>query len=382
MLLKHSSYDFVFLGSGCASLSLLTRLMKTGRFSDKKILLIDRAPKNSNDRTWCFWEQGEGFFEEIVYRQWQELDFFSNDWSGHLSAAPYRYKMIRGKDFYSYCFDTIHKQADIEIVYAEIGKYWSHKEGLTLELNGNQYTLQANYVFSSLYKPGSARYPLLQHFKGWIIETHEPVFNPGKATLMDFRVSQQQGTTFSYVLPFSENAALVEYTLFTKELLTDEQYDTGLKTYIRDFLQIENYQIREVEKGVIPMTDEVFSDYKDGIFYLGTAGGQTKASTGYTFQYIQKQSAAITDLLLAGQTPLGQKLTPRRFRFYDNTLLHILYNNCLPGDKIFSTLFRKNNAADVFRFLDNETNLSTELRIISTLPTWPFMKAALKSVVS
>lgn len=380
MRLKHESYDFIFLGAGCASLSLLTRLLKTGKFSDKKILLIDRAPKEANVRTWCFWETGEGFFEEIVHHRWDQLDFFSDHWSGPLSAAPYRYKMIRGSDFYRFCFSLISTCSNVEIVYAEIGNAAAHKEGVTLELGNSTYQLQADYVFSSLYRPGTARYPLLQHFKGWIIETAKPVFDPARATLMDFRVSQQHGTTFSYVLPLTPQTALVEYTLFSKELLTDEEYDAGLRNYIRDFIKTEDYRVTEVEKGVIPMTDEVFSDYKDGIFYIGTAGGQTKASTGYTFQFIQHQAQEILDLLLAGQTPLGQQLPPRRFRFYDNTLLHILYNNTLPGDRIFSTLFRKNKASRVFRFLDNETGLTDELRILSSLPTWPFLKAAVKSL--
>lgn len=380
MWLKHESYDFIFLGAGCASLSLLTRMLKTGKFRDKKILLIDRAPKEANDRTWCFWETGEGFFEEIVHHRWDQLDFFSDHWSGPLSAAPYRYKMIRGSDFYRYCFSLIGSCSNVELVYAEIGNAAAHKEGVTLVLNNTTCHLQAEYVFSSLYRPGPAHYPLLQHFKGWMIETAKPVFDPARATLMDFRVSQQHGTTFSYVLPLTTQTALVEYTLFTKDLLTDEQYDAGLRNYIRDFVKTGDYRITEVEKGVIPMTDEVFREYKDGIFYIGTAGGQTKASTGYTFQFIQKQTAAITALLLAGQTPLGQQLSPRRFRFYDNTLLHILYNNSLPGDRIFSTLFRKNNASRVFRFLDNESGFRDELHILSSLPTWPFLKAALKSV--
>lgn len=354
-------------------------MLESGRFRDKKILLIDRAPKTSNDRTWCFWEEGDGFFEEIVHRRWERLDFFSDHWSGDLSVSPYRYKMIRGADFYRYCFDRISRAGTVEIQYGEIGPCSARKEGVTLTLDGKKFSLQADYVFSSLYRPGKAKFPLLQHFKGWVIETDEPVFDPGRATLMDFRVSQERGTTFSYVLPFSEREALVEYTLFTKEVLTDEQYDAGLSAYINDFIKTANYRVREEETGVIPMTDEVFPFYKDGIFHIGTAGGRTKASTGYTFQFIQKQSQEILELLLAGQTPLGVRKEAGRFRFYDNTLLYILYNNTLAGDRIFSTLFRRNNASRVFRFLDNETSLREELGILSTLPTWPFLKAAFSS---
>jgi len=69
----------------------------------------------------------------------------------------------------------------------------------------------------------------------------------------------------------------------------------------------------------------------------------------------------------------------QRFQFYDRVLLQVLAANYCPGDMVFATLFEKNPAHRVFQFLDNETNLLQELQIISSLPTWPFLKAALTS---
>ena len=97
-------YDYIFTGAGCAGLSLLVRMLKSGHFNNKDFLLIDRDQKISNDRTWCFWETGKGFFEEIVYSQWERLQFYGKDFETTLDIAPYKYKMIRGIDFYEYCF--------------------------------------------------------------------------------------------------------------------------------------------------------------------------------------------------------------------------------------------------------------------------------------
>ena len=127
------------------------------------------------------------------------------------------------------------------------------------------------------------------------------------------------------------------------------------------------------------MTNERLSFNGYG-WQIGTAGGQTKASSGYTFQFIQKQSAQIVDYLISGKSLRQLPATPKRFRFYDNTLLHILYHNKLPGDKIFTRLFKKNKPQQVLRFLDNESSLKEELKSISTLPTLPFLKAALKQL--
>jgi lycopene beta-cyclase len=353
-------------------------MIRSGQFSNKQILLIDREPKTRNDRTWCFWEEGGSFFESIVYRKWPQVDFLSDTYSAALEIAPYEYKMIRGKDFYQYCFAEINRHPQIEMIYAEIGECAVDEQGTTLVLNQERYQLPPAVVFNSVYRPGISRLNVLQHFKGWVIETAEPVFDPGKASLMDFRVHQQEGTTFAYVLPFDPHRALVEYTLFTPQLLAPEQYDLELKNYIREFLKIAEYTVKEEEFGIIPMTDEKFPVHRQGVIHIGTAGGQTKASSGYTFQFIQKQSDQIIEMLLKGESLTQLKRAPWRFRFYDNTLLYILYHKTLPGRNIFSTLFKKNKATQVLKFLDNESTLREELGIITSLPTWPFLKAALK----
>jgi lycopene beta-cyclase len=358
-------------------------MLKSGEFDDKKILLIDKEPKTKNDRTWCFWEKENGFFEKIVFRKWDELSFFSDDLSISMNITPYQYKMIRGIDFYNYCFDEIKKNINIEVFYGDSGGAFFHKEGITLILNGEQVNIDHAVVFNSIYNAKQNQTgikTLLQHFKGWVVETDIPSFNPGKATMMDFRVHQDHGTAFIYVLPFSETKALVEYTLFTKSLLTSEQYNDEIKNYIRTILKIDRYSLVEEEFGVIPMTNQKFQFHRAGIYHIGTAGGQTKPSSGYTFQFIQKQSKQIVDQLLAGKSLTLIPDTPKRFRFYDNTLLHILYHNKLQGKRVFTRLFKKNKPQRVLRFMDNESSLSDELKIISSLPTWPFLKAALKQI--
>jgi len=378
---RQGSYDFIFCGAGCASLSLLMRMIRSGKFADKKILLVDKEQKNKNDRTWCFWETQPGFFEDIVYHKWDTISFLSDDFSATTNINPYQYKMIRGIDFYNYCFDEIKKHPGIEILNGSLSAGDFHKEGVTINVDDKTLHIDKATIFNSITnlenkQPGEIK--LLQHFKGWIIESARAVFDPGVALIMDFRVHQGHGTTFAYVLPFSETKALVEYTLFTKTLLEQQQYDVELKKYLTEILKLENYTILNTEFGVIPMTNRKFEFQNNGVFNIGTAGGQTKASSGYTFQFIQKQSQQIVDCLANGGSLVTIFDPPKRFRFYDNTLLHILYNNKLQGKKIFTSLFQKNKPQSVLRFLDNETTLIEELKIISSLPTVPFLKAALK----
>ncbi len=72
-------------------------------------------------------------------------------------------------------------------------------------------TITSEYVFNSiLFEKISAKYLLLQHFKGWLIETDKDYFDDSVATFMDFRTDQKNRTGFFYVLTVAKNKALVE----------------------------------------------------------------------------------------------------------------------------------------------------------------------------
>ncbi|MEO6638407.1 MAG: lycopene cyclase family protein [Ginsengibacter sp.] len=374
----YGSFDFIFLGAGCASLSLLMRMIESGKFSDKKILVIDRQIKNSNDRTWCFWEKEKGYFDQLVFKTWTDLLFIADSEQIKLDVGSYVYKMIRGIDFYEHCFSKISTQKNITVCYGNI-EFSNDQRHIIF--NGKLLHTSTGIVFNSIVSStrDTKYHHLLQHFKGWIIEAGN-AFDPGHATLMDFSVDQQNGTTFIYVLPLSPSRALVEYTLFSPSLLTDTDYDNALKIYIENNLKIKNYSISATEFGVIPMTNQLFPFYSNGMYHIGTAGGNTKPSTGYTFRFIQKQSCNILKDLIDGKRPT-QKALSKKFNFYDSTFLNVLATNKLPGKQIFTTLFKKNKASEIFLFLDNESTFTTDISIINSLPTGKFLKAGLQEML-
>jgi lycopene beta-cyclase len=374
-------YDYIIAGAGCAGLSLAVHMIRSEGFADKKILIVDQDVKRANDRTWCFWEEQPGPFEHLVFSRWQKLWFHGESFSRKLDIAPHTYKMIRGIDFYSDCLRQIEAQPNFSFLQGKVEHVVSSDVVTGVMVQGQ--LLHSHYVFNSILfeRPelSPKEYWLLQHFKGRIIETTEDVFDPATATLMDFRTDQKNGTAFCYVLPLSARQALVEYTLFSEELLSPEAYEQGLDAYIGDILKLKEYKIIDEEFGVIPMTNVRFEPYQNNIINIGTAGGQTKGSTGYTFRFIQKHSAALVRQLLHKGDPFLPR-TGGRFAFYDSVLLNILHHKTLPGRNIFTDLFKKNKPGPVLRFLDNESSLLDELKIISSLPTWPFMKAAMKQV--
>ena len=179
---------------------------------------------------------------------------------------------------------------------------------------------------------------------------------------MDFSVEQKNNTRFMYVLPFTDTKALIEYTLFSEHLLPIEDYENAIKEYLGQKFNCTDFEILEKEKGSIPMTCYNFQSHNTRrIHYIGSAGGWTKPSTGYTFYNTSRKIKDLIPLIKNGRsfTSLRRKW---RFRFYDLLLLDILYTDNGKGQYIFETLFKNRPPQLIFKFLDEETNLWEDLQ--------------------
>ena len=144
-------------------------------------MVIDREIKTKNDRTWCFWEQEAGFFEDIVYRKWNEVFFKTTGIDSiPLGMGNYQYKMIRGIDFYKKCFSEIELQKNIDVIYGEISFEETIDKTIKIKINNEVLLHDSNtIIFNSLYFPSKKqkdKFYLLQHFKGWIVETAHDFF--------------------------------------------------------------------------------------------------------------------------------------------------------------------------------------------------------------
>ncbi|MFT3949656.1 MAG: lycopene cyclase family protein [Agriterribacter sp.] len=376
-------YNYIIIGAGCAGLSLLMRMLDNN--ADAKVLLLDKTGKNTNDRTWCFWEKKAGYFDDIVYRKWNDLSFCDESGYKHLAMEEYSYKMIRGIDFYSYCFNRIQQSPGVEFQITDIQSAEVTGNRCRIKAGSDTIEAEAEFVFNSI--PGKATpdiraIALLQHFKGWIIRT-EGNSNNIKPCLMDFRIDQSPGIAFVYTLPVDETSVLIEYTVFSSTVLPGEKYDNALKGYIENTLGIKTYTLEHTEFGIIPMTNQRFPFYKNGMYYIGSAGGQTKPSSGYTFSFIQKQSECIARQLSTCVPSLRKCNTNKaRFLLYDSILLKILHDDIMPGSEIFKRLFHRLPACIIFKFLDNETTLSEEIKILNAMPSKIFLPVAIKQMIN
>ncbi len=367
-----TEYDFIFAGAGASGLALAYFLPPQAR-----VLLLDQAPKTTNDRTWCFWEAETNPFEQIVFHCWDNIFFHASDFSSRFEIFPYQYKMIRGIDFYNLTMKELRQRPNVRFLYGNIEKLESDQTEARVSLGGQTYC--APWAFNSAFRPDvpTGYQSLLQHFKGYLVQTSEDVFDPLAATFMDFRIAQMGETRFVYVLPFDRRTALVEYTLFSSQLLAAGEYDSALEQYIKTYVTTKPYQILETEAGVIPMTDAPFPRlHSRRVVNIGIAGGRAKASTGYAFRRIVRQAQAIARQLEQTNTPLFPESQFDRHAWMDSVYLRVLEQKRMGGAEFFSGLFQRNPASQVLKFLDESTGLLEDLRLMSSVNIPVFTRSA------
>jgi lycopene beta-cyclase len=379
---NHTHFDCIIIGNGLAGLQLALKFASDSFFDDKKIALIDPSEKNTNDKTWSFWETQPSSWDAIVHNSWKHAQINTSKKTIALNLEPYTYKTIRAIDFYNYAKTQLHQHINIHFILEEVQLV---EETSQVVLKTNKHIYTALHVFDSripeqFYKSASKHTTIQQHFKGWIIKTNVPTFNTNAIVMMDYRLKDGEQTTFTYVLPFSETEALVEFTYFTENLVNEAVYDHFIKTYIKKFLKIDTYTITETEQGIIPMTDFPFEDFNtQHITKIGTGGGWVKGSTGYSFKHTEKKVALILANIKANRNPSHQ-LFKKRFKFYDKIFLKVLKDENYKGEWIFQQFYDKNSAQTMFRFLDEESTFIEELKIMWSLFSWSFIKAFFKTL--
>ena len=373
-------YDYIILGAGASGLLLAYRMSQDAFYDDKSILILDKDKDKGNDRTWCYWEDGAGEWDTLLTKSWPKIFFGSDTCSKIIDISPYNYKMIRSEMFYKTLWACIRLKSNFEFIEGEVHSFKELENGVEVIAQSTGYL--GSKLFNSIPNPETyktqKRYPVLQqHFVGWFVKTREDVFDDDFATFMDFTIPQNGNTRFMYVLPIAKNMALFEYTLFSENLLEYSDYEKAIVDYLNN-KNITDFEIIEKEKGSIPMTSFKFSTLNSKhILNIGTAGGWTKASTGYTFKNTTKKTKALV-AFLKNETDLSKFQKNTKYWYYDLLFLDVLAHHNDEGARLFSSMFRNAKTSTIFKFLDEETSLIEDIKIILSVPPKRFTQALLK----
>jgi lycopene beta-cyclase len=237
----------------------------------------------------------------------------------------------------------------------------------------NEVNSNNSLIFNSVLEDKLDKSKLWQHFQGIEIETSNDIFDDKIVNLMDFNCDQKNDVHFFYTLPFSKNTALIETTwLSDLEDPSLMNYDLQLENYIKNNLGIKNYKINFIEKGAIPLFYPNVKNYGKTI-NIGSAGGMTRLSTGYTFLNIQEHSKYIVkNIDIIDETKAYN--IGRKYQLLDKIFLKVLKNHPEKMPEIFFNMFNTSSNTAI-KFLSNKSNIFEDINIISKMPKLIFMKA-------
>lgn len=387
-LAGRDDFDVIIIGAGAAGLSLAYHLVRSS-LADRRILVIEPGRKDQDDRTWSFWSDAAAPFEAVAQRSWRRLLFVgaeAPEAPRALELAPFRYHTLRGTDFYRFVLGALATRPNVRLVRAAVDRIEDGAGGARVFAGGACY--RGRWAFDSRFdlrelaaRMGSRHVLLEQHFEGWEVETPRDAFDPGAATLFDFRAPPGDEPSFFYVLPFSRRRALVEYVRTRPAARPPAHHSppsrpgaAALHAYLEGTLGVRDYRVVRREGGVSPLTDRPFPRrLGQSVMAIGVAGGRLKPSTGYAFTRIQRDSDAIVRSLERHSDPF--RVPPDRgfYRFLDAVLLRLMLRDGAAIAPLFSALFARNPPVRVLRFLDERASWAESLALVFSLPPFRFL---------
>ena len=349
-------FDYIIIGGGCAGLSLAYELEIHRKLENKTLAIIEPRQEYKKDKTWSFWKVIPHNFNDCVKKNWQNFSINVPAKTKHLECNNYPYQSI-----------------DSGLFYEKIIKKLKENKNIIFYKNIKEISLNNSFIFNSVPPIKTDNVNLWQHFCGVEIETKNNFFDDKIINLMDFDCEQRNGVHFFYTLPYTKNKALVETTWLSRmNDSSQKDYDVQIKDYVEKHLNIKDYKITYKEDGAIPLFYPSKSKDLNKI-NIGTAGGMTRLSTGYTFLNIQEHSRFIRknieNITNTKVFEIGKK-----YQFLDMIFLKVLEKHPQKMPDIFFKMFN-GSPNTVIKFLSNKSNFLEDLSIILKMPKWIFIKA-------
>ncbi len=348
-------FDYVIIGGGCAGLSLAYEFEINDKLKDKTLAIIEPREEYKRDKTWSFWKVFNHNFEDCVIKNWSNFTINISEGYHELVNKKFPYQSIDSGKFYEKINLKLSTNSNI--------KFFKDLSNINSE---------NSIIFNSVFDGELSKSDLWQHFQGIEIETPKDIFDDEILNLMDFNCDQRNDVHFFYTLPFSKNRALIETTwLSNLEDRSLMDYELQLENYIKNNLGIKSYKINFTERGAIPLFHPTIKKTKR-IINIGSAGGMTRLSTGYTFLNIQEHSRYLcSNLEIIENKKLFNLGT--KYQFLDKIFLKVLKKNPEKMPIIFYQMFQISSNT-IIKFLSNKSNIFEDFSIILKMPKWTFMK--------
>lgn len=390
-------FDAVIAGGGLSGLSLAAHLA-AGGWADRRVLLVDDDRADAA-RAWGSWTDsppGGALLDAAESRSYQRVRAHCGGHPLLLPLGRYRYRLVRRDDLRRVVLDLLADCPGFEVRTGRVERIGT--DGPTAVTVVDGHPVRATWAFDSVgattgAHPGPGHRPAAgapfpvdagssadAHlaFTGWQVRCREAVFDADAPVLFDFRTARGDDARFVYVLPTGVREALVELTCFVprrRPAPSVADREAALVAYLRDVLHCRRYVVGRTESAVLPLQAFAPPRRHGRVLAIGATAGLIKASTGYAYPRVQRDSAAVARSLARHRHPFAVPPPGLRYRAMDAVLLAVLERS--PGrlEEAFDALFRANPVERVLDFLDERCPPADLLRLIGALPPAPYLAA-------
>jgi lycopene beta-cyclase len=386
---QQATVDVVIIGAGAAGLSLLLALDEQNYTGTVKVLEQRNGPQN--DRIWSFWHSAAvpSYIDSIIAYKWSiwSLTTAQNYYS--MTHSLYQYCSVRSEHLGELAMERTNGQANVDMLFncevASITPIDTENGGFMVTTPNE--TLIAKHIIDTRPPALNSNHKgLLQCFYGEEIILDAAIFEPSTVKLMDQLCRSALGIEFVYILPFSANHALIEFTCFSIDIIDKETLKKRFTQLIKNIVKEHDYEVVRAEHAVLPMysINKNATKSQRNYIYGGIAGGAMRTSTGYSFLSSQRWAKKCARALTQHTKLNAVELAPINglYQKMDVIMLSVLRRDMQTGVMVFERMFQRVKAERFARFMTEQATIFDILSIIWAMPKWVFLYAAFSSFFS
>jgi lycopene beta-cyclase len=368
-------HQLAILGGGCAGLSLAKYLSAGGNRCPKTLILEHRA-QYTNDRTWCFWDDGSFNLDHLISHRWSAMIVSARGQSATIDCGETPYALLPALAFYQDAIQCIAQNSAIELATDTriIGR--PRRVSGAWEIVTDRGVVTADWVIDARPSigPQTVQVKLWQSFVGQVVECTDTVFDPERGDLMQFLERDDDRIQFTYVLPLSKTCALIEVTVFDRARIDAQALAGDLALAIAQRTRGAAVTVIREERGILPMGLLAVPEPSAPNFArAGLTAGGARSSSGYAFRRIQGWAKTCAATILAGSGVVGHQTDPALLRLMDAIFLSVLVDNPRAAPDIFLRLFKNADPPRLIRFMNDGGSLVDYAAVAAALPVPPFL---------
>ena len=361
----------VVVGAGISGLMLCESLVNRG----EEVTLV--GPVDNRVQTICTWRHKDKptQYADHIINSWDQWEFSFNSHVQTHHGNEFLYEALNGQ--------SLKKALELRLSESEnftrIDELVDRSQAVDnfFEVTTKDSKLIAANLFDSR-PPQFGSNTLVQQFFGIVVHTKYLKGELTRPKLMDFTLPQRfdGALAFTYILPLTAETTLIEATIFAR---TTVPYEALRSMAIEWLVKSSGEAFNEDmvlydESGCLPMGDVVplFAGNP-----IGLASGSARPCSGYALSGLERQLSELTHE--NGYSSVSCSPYSKLSAWMDRIFLRVLNREPQIGLSIFAAMTRGLSGDRFAGFMTDNFTAVDALRLITTLPKYPFIRAVLKN---